>query len=71
MMSDEGVTITIPKRIYESLQRRIIGKDFDSVNSYVQFILEQIAVEDLSNKDRLSKDDEEKVKENLRSLGYI
>lgn len=69
--------VDVPKEIEEKLQKRVDSTDeFDSVQAYVEYILKQV-VERLAeeNKDdeqpAFSEEDEEKVKERLRSLGYL
>jgi len=63
--------IKIPKETYNKLEKRIKESEFKSVNEYVTYILDQV-LEKLENKqDVFSKEDEEKVQERLRSLGYL
>lgn len=70
--------IEIPKEVAEKLQKRVDSTDeFDSVETYVEYILKQVIdrLENESNeedeKPAFSEEDEEKVKERLRSLGYL
>ena len=68
--------IDIPEDLAKKLQKRVDSTDeFDSVEAYVSYILKQV-VERLENESKeekpaFSEEDEEKVKERLRSLGYL
>lgn len=75
------MNIEIPKEIAERLQKRVDESDgeFKTVEDYVKYILEQV-VERLANEgpaeekkeeQTFSEEDEEKVKERLRALGYL
>jgi len=66
-------TISIPKPLAEKIKERCKGTGFNSVSSYVTYVLRQVLsnVEAKENKEAFSKEDEEKVKERLRGLGYI
>ena len=65
-------TISIPAPLADKIKERIEGTGFNSVSSYVTYVLRQV----LSNveekpKEAFSEDDEKKVKARLRSLGYL
>ncbi len=69
--------IEIPEDLVKKLQKRVDSTDeFDSVEAYVSYILKQV-VERLETENKedekpaFSEEDEEKVKERLRSLGYL
>lgn len=69
--------VDIPKDVEEKLQKRVDSTDeFDSVQAYVEYILKQVVerLEEENSGDEqpaFSEEDEEKVKERLRSLGYL
>jgi len=72
--------IEIPKQITEKLQKRVDSSDeFKNVEEYVEYILKQVVErlenesdeEDENKEEVYSKEDEEKVKERLRGLGYL
>ena len=69
--------VEIPKDVAEKLQKRVDSTDeFDSVQAYVEYILKQVVerLEEENSDDEqpaFSEEDEEKVKERLRSLGYL
>ncbi|MAG08688.1 CopG family transcriptional regulator [Candidatus Woesearchaeota archaeon] len=67
-------TVSIPKILAEKVKKRIEGTGFNSISSYITYILRQIISEseDSEKKENpFSKEDEIKVKERLRSLGYL
>ena len=67
-------TISIPKVLADKIKKRMEGTGFNSVSSYVTYVMRQV----LSNiekeetpKEALSEADEKKVKARLKSLGYL
>ncbi len=76
-MTDNGdkkySTISIPKPLFDKIKGRIDGTGFNSVSSYVTYVLRQVISQDepKDEGDVFSKEDEEKIKERLRSLGYL
>jgi len=66
-------TISIPTPLAEKIKKRIEGTGFTSVSSYVIYVLREVisSIEEEEKEDAFSKEDEEKVKERLRALGYL
>jgi len=64
-------TISIPTPLANKVKERIQGTGFSSVSSYTTYVLRQIVSSDESKDEAFSKEDEERIKERLRSLGYI
>ena len=67
-------TISIPKVLAKKIKKRCKGTGFNSVSSYVTYVLRQVLSETGGYEDQreaFSVDDERKVKERLRSLGYL
>jgi len=67
-------TISIPKPLAEKIKNRMKGTGFSSLSSYVTYILRQVISsikEDERTKEAFTKEEEEKVKQRLRDLGYI
>ena len=67
-------TISIPTQLAEKIKKRIKGTGFHSLSSYATYVLREVlsGVEDEEGDDEaFSKEDEEKVKDRLRSLGYL
>ncbi len=69
------VTIEISPEEYEALEKRVKEKDeFESVEAYVKDVVSQVVErlkEEAGDDESYSKEDEEKVKERLRNLGYL
>jgi Arc/MetJ-type ribon-helix-helix transcriptional regulator len=66
-------TISIPTPLANKIKERIDGTGFNSLSSYVTYVLREVIsnVEDDEQEEAFSKDDEEKVKDRLRALGYL
>lgn len=66
-------TISIPTPLAEKVKKQIEGTGFNSLSSYVTYMLRQIvsSTEKEERKSGFTKEDEEKIKERLRNLGYI
>jgi len=70
----EYTTVSIPKPLADKIKERMKGTGFASVSSYVTYVLRQVISsieEDDRKKQAFSKEEEEKVKQRLRDLGYI
>ena len=70
----EYTTVSIPKPLAEKVKERMKGTGFASVSSYVTYVLRQV-ISSIEEEDRskqaFTKEEEEKVKQRLRDLGYI
>ena len=64
-------TVFIPTPLFKKIEERIKGTGFTSVSSYVTYVLREIIAEDEESEEAFSKEDEERVKERLRALGYL
>jgi len=72
--SKKFTSVSIPVPLFEKIKKRIEGTGFTSVSDYVTFVLREILATEEEEKEReepFTKEDEEKVKERLRALGYI
>jgi len=70
--SSDKVTIKIPRPLYEKLSQVIEGAGYNSVTDFVVYVLRDIAsTHALSETEPYSEDDLIRVKERLRSLGYL
>ncbi len=66
--------IEIPDEIYREIERRVReSEEFESVEEYVNFVLEELLKEDEEEEEEpvMSEEEEEMVKERLRGLGYL
>jgi len=65
-------TISIPTPLAEKIKKRLEGTGFNSLSAFVTYVLRQLESEgEKKEDDAFSKEDEEKIKERLRSLGYL
>ncbi len=65
------VPVYIDKELYEKAKRYIEKEGgFSSVEELVEFMLKEI-LEEEEEASKITKEDEEKIKERLRALGYI
>jgi Arc/MetJ-type ribon-helix-helix transcriptional regulator len=65
-------TISIPTQLAEKIKKRIQGTGFTSLSSYVTYVLREVLSGlDTEGSEEFSKEDEERVKARLRSLGYL
>ena len=66
--------IEIKDEIYDEIKNRIEEtEEFSSVEEYITFVLEEILKEEEEDgpEEVYSKEDEEKIKERLKGLGYL
>jgi Arc/MetJ-type ribon-helix-helix transcriptional regulator len=66
---EKCVQISIPEDIYNKMKSRIANTGFENVSDFVTFILRTVS-ESKSN-EPFSDEDEKKVRDRLRSIGYI
>lgn len=70
----EYTTVSIPKPLADKIKERMKGTGFSSVSSYVTYVLRQVlsSIEsEEKSKQAFTEEEEEKVKQRLRDLGYI
>jgi len=68
---EKYTTVSIPKILAEKIKKKIEKTGFSSVSDYVTYILREIISNTEEKKEAFSKEDEEKVKRRLKSLGYL
>ena len=65
-------TISIPTPLADKIKKRIEGTGFHSLSSYVTYVLREVISNiDEEEEEAFTKEDEEKVKDRLRALGYL
>lgn len=71
-MNSEMVSIELklPRETYEKVLEKAREAGFNDINEFLEFVLEQL-IEEEEEAPVFSKEDEEKIKERLRSLGYL
>lgn len=70
-MEKETMNVSIPASLYKKIEELIKGTDVASVSSYVAKVLREKLSQEQTSNEAFSKEDEEKVKERLKALGYI
>ncbi|MCK4335463.1 MAG: CopG family transcriptional regulator [Candidatus Aenigmarchaeota archaeon] len=73
MKKTKYTTISIPVTLARKIEERIEETGFNSLSSYVTYVLRQIisSTEAPKKTTAFSEEDEEKIKKRLRGLGYI
>ena len=70
-MDKEFTTVSIPTSLHKKIEEFIKGTEYGSVSSYVAKVLRESLSKAEPETEVFSKDEEEKVKERLKALGYI
>lgn len=72
-MNEEYKEIKIPVTILDKIEQRIKDTEFKSVEEYIIFVLEEVVKDEEEGQEEyaFSEEDEEKVKNRLRALGYL
>ncbi|HXZ89602.1 MAG TPA: CopG family transcriptional regulator [Candidatus Dormibacteraeota bacterium] len=71
-MAEKSKTIEIPESLFERVMVRIKGTNVQSVSDYVVKVLrERLASEETQEPARYTKEEEEKIKDRLKALGYL
>ncbi len=68
-MAKDKRKVIISTSLYEKVKEEIAGSEINSVDEYVINLLEEKILKDSGGD--LSKEDEDKVKERLKALGYM
>ncbi|MDO8056356.1 MAG: ribbon-helix-helix domain-containing protein [Candidatus Hermodarchaeota archaeon] len=68
-------TVSIPITLFKKIQERIADTGFSSVSEYVTYVLREIFAEEEKTQPKtehaFTPEDEKRVKDRLRALGYI
>ena len=69
----ESIPVHLPLRLYAKIRKRIKGTEFNSIQEYVIYVLEQVisSMESEEEEKVFSTEDEQIIKNRLRSLGYL
>lgn len=66
-MSEDKVSIMIPRELYKKIETKINGTSFTSVEEYVVLKLEN----EFPEEQEYTQEEEKIIRERLRRLGYI
>ncbi len=68
----DNVNVGIPKKLYDKIEKKLEGTEFSSVSDYVAFVLTELMVaEGEASGAGMSAQNDKKVKDRLKSLGYM
>ena len=70
MSPSEYTTVSIPKVLYDKVQKRIEGTGFTSVSRFVVFILRELMIEAPKDESPFTPEDKKQLLEKLEKLGY-
>jgi metal-responsive CopG/Arc/MetJ family transcriptional regulator len=70
-MEKDLLTVSIPASLYKKIEETIKGTGDASVSDYIAKALREKLAKEEKKGDSFSEEDEEKVKERLKALGYI
>ncbi|OGD23582.1 MAG: CopG family transcriptional regulator [Candidatus Aminicenantes bacterium RBG_13_59_9] len=70
-MEKDVMTVSIPASLYKKIEETIKGTGDASVSDYIAKALREKLAQEEKKGDSFSQEDEEKVKERLKALGYI
>lgn len=70
-MDKEFTSISIPTSLHKKIEESIKGTDVSSVSAYIVKILRETFSKEEAKPEVFNAEEEEKVKERLKALGYI
>lgn len=70
-MEKEFTPLSIPTSLYKKIEEAIKGTEYSSVSSYITKVLREKLSQEPAAPEVFSKEEEEKVKERLKALGYL
>ncbi len=70
-MEKEFTAVSIPTSLYKEIEEKIKDLEITSVSNYITNVLREKLSQKEESAEALSKEDEEKVKERLKALGYL
>lgn len=70
-MDKRFTTVEIPTDLYDQIEEKIKNTEVLSAADFIITLLKEKLSKDQKETDSLSSEDEEKVKERLKALGYM
>ncbi len=70
-MEEEFKTVSIPASLYRRIEEVIKGTTIPSVAEYITRVLRERLSQEKPATEVFSQEDEEKIKERLKALGYL
>lgn len=69
-MPEDTRNVDLPDSLAARIEERLPASDFDSVDEYVTFVVDEV-LNTVETEREQSEADEEEVQDRLRSLGYV
>ena len=69
-MTDKGPIIKVPVELFVRIEKYVQHSEFETVDEFVGFALKEI-LDELEYEEVLSAEDEDKLAQRLRALGYV
>ena len=70
-MQKEKKTIKISEIMYESLKQTSDDSGFESIEEFVNFVLEEVIRRGVREERKLTNDEQKEIDKSLKALGYI
>ena len=70
-MQKEKKTIEISETLYESLKQSSDDSGFESIEEFVNFVLEEVIRRGVREESKLTNDEQKQIDKSLKALGYI
>ena len=70
-MQKEKKTIEISETLYESLKQSSDDSGFESIEEFVNFVLEEVIRRGVREEKKLTVDEQKEIDKSLKALGYI
>ena len=70
-MQKEKKTIEISETLYESLKQSSNDSGFESIEEFVNFVLEEVIRRGVREERKLTNDEQKEIDKSLKALGYI
>lgn len=70
-MEKDFADISIPAELFKAIEDKIKGTDIPSVKDYVIKVIKDSLGSSPKSEENLTKEEEDKVKERLKALGYM
>ena len=70
VMTEDNTSVAIPTWLMKKIEERLPRTEFKSPSEYVTYVMTQI-VSDQEKKYSLTEEEEGKIKDRLKALGYL
>jgi len=67
----DGKAVYLPTELYDRVKERAEATDFESIEKYVTFVLQEVLKEEEPEEIAMDSEQEKEVKKRLRALGYL